>query len=310
MVGRVLVATAVFAGLVAADASAQSRELPPLGEPAGVYRGSVKIDGTDCRNCRVRIVLTEDGLEITSQSTVTVTNPRCSDDVVSRIRLARIRSDRSYRTVREDAGKVYALRGSVTRSRVTGRGRAVCNGRRLTFTARRVGHTRLTPGAIVRCEPLGRFTAKTIHLTAHRDLGCGLAHEAARGITGRVRNCRAVATGELEPAAQARCTFAGGTLEVVRLVNCTTTAMTDDEGGRSAHVHATPASGCAEAAPVGTYLIECAARGEPCSTPPGGYACSRDKALDQSGADRALRCTVAADPRKLLVVRFSSRAVV
>jgi hypothetical protein len=300
-----IVATAVaLLALTAADAGAQ---LPkPIGEPAGVYTGKVTISGQRCTNCKARVVLSEDGLEITSKSTVTITNSRCYGVAPSIINLVRIRADRTYRTTREEEGTVYSLRGRVTRTQITGRGTALCGGRTVTFSARRVGHTKRTPGAVVRCEALGEYDVKTIFLSAHKDLGCGLAHDVARGRTAGL-TCAAVEQATFEPAAQTRCTRGVRALEVVRLSNCTTRAMEDYGSSNAAFVHATAAAGCADAKAVGEYLIACDAE---CGAPPRGYVCRPDKALKDATSDSALRCTVAGDPRKLLVLRFYSSDVV
>jgi hypothetical protein len=306
MLARVAVVTVVLFGAGAASASAQ---LPkPIGEPAGVYSGKVTISGERCTRCKARIVLTEDGLEISAASRVTLRGSRCYGVDPSIVSLARIRSDRSFTTYREEEGTAYRLRGTVTRTRISARSTANCGAgeKRLTFTARRVGHTKVTKGAVVRCEALGEYDAKTIFLTSQRDLGCGIAHDAARGRRAGLE-CQAVTTGEFEPSAQTHCVRGTAALEVVELTNCTTRAMQDYGSSNAAFVHATAAAGCTEAAAVGKYLISC---DEECATPPDGYVCKADKPLNDATSDSALRCTIAGDARKLLVLRFYSSDVV
>ncbi|HEX6390209.1 MAG TPA: hypothetical protein VFZ89_12190, partial [Solirubrobacteraceae bacterium] len=202
-----LARVAFVAALVtlASASCASAADLPkPIGAPGGIYTGTAKLSGLRCANCTVRIVVSQDGLEIAPRSTITLS--RCNQVGRSVVLLTRIRADGTYSATREEEGTVYSLKGRVTRTRITGRGTTFCGKRRLSFSARRTSRERAPkPNDVVRCEVLGDFDGKAIWLSAQQGLGCGIAHDVARGRTPGLE-CSAVNGGEWEPQAQTRCT--------------------------------------------------------------------------------------------------------
>lgn len=292
----------------------------PIGAPGGVYTGKVRVAGVSakaCRGCRARIVLSQDGLEISSASEIAFgRRSRCSIVDPSTVRFARIRRDGTYRTVRtENQAIPFTLRGRVTKTRVTGRSAVLCERgdrsveRRLTFTARRTGRLPFDAAATVRCETVGGVLDKVRVLVAVRGVGCGLGHDAARGAPGL--RCAVVTAGVLDPAAQRRCvpsgdpvaTATGAMAEVTRLADCTTGSLSDS----GLHVHATALVGCTEARRVARAHLGCdTSADEPACAELATYACTRDAGLHELDEDRGFRCAAAGDPRRLLTLVYSS----
>ncbi|MFA9271232.1 MAG: hypothetical protein ACEQSX_10825, partial [Baekduiaceae bacterium] len=290
------------------------------GAPGGVYTGKVRVAGVSakaCKGCRARIVLSQDGLEISGASEIAFgRRSRCSIVDPSTVEFARIRRDGTYRTSRtENEQSPFTLVGRVTPTRVTGRSAVLCEKgdrsveRRLTFTARRTGRVPFDAAATVRCETMGGVLDKVRLLVTVRGVGCGLGHDAARSAPGM--RCAVVAGGVLEPGAQRRCvpsgdpiaTTAGAMAEITRLADCTTGTLFDS----GLHVHATALVGCAEARRVARVHLTCDSEPDaPACADLAAYTCVRDAGLRDLDDDRGLRCAAAGDPRRLLTLVFSS----
>lgn len=306
--------------LLALPAAAHAAVPPPIGTPGGVYTGKVRVAGVSaqaCKGCRARIVLTHDGLEISGASEIAFgRRSRCSLRDPSDVEFVRIRRDGTYRTLRTESQNVpFTLVGRVTRTRVTGRSRVLCERgsgsieRRLTFTARRTGRVPFDRRAVVRCEPVGGGLERTLLLVTVRGVGCGLGHDAARGAPSL--RCAVVAGGAVDPAAQRRCVPSGdpanaGTgplAELTRLVRCTTRALDD----RGLLVHATATVGCADARRYAAAYVDCehddvaAACAERRA-----FSCVRDELLRMTDSDTPLRCVDRQDRRRVLTLLFSS----
>lgn len=301
-------------------ATAHAAVPSPIGAPGGVYTGKVRVAGVSakaCKGCRARIVVSQDGLEITGASEIAFgRRSRCAIVDPSAVEFVRIRRDGTYRTVRtENQQSPSTLVGRVTRTRITGRSVVLCEQggrtveRRLTFTARRTGRVPFDAAATVRCETIGGVLDKVRLLVTVRGVGCGLGHDAARGVPGL--RCAVVTAGVLDPAAQRRCvpsgdpvaTAAGAMAEVTRLTECTMGELQDN----GMHVHAVALVGCKEARRVATAHLRCDTDADEAACAElAAYACTRDTGLHDFEEDRGFRCAPAGDPRRLLALVYSS----
>lgn len=238
--GAALVTLGV-AGLPAAHAQSAPAV---VAVPGGVYSGSVQIDGVRCGGrCRLRLVVSEDGLEVRRASTV------LGGGVVrgcqgGTLETAFITANRRWRSAIEDELGALPLRGRFSRDgrRVAGTGSIRCRREtRLRFSARLVSRRRAPTGKVVACERL-KAARGVMVLAVQRDVGCGRARHAARELV-TLESCRPVAepggaceasglrcaatgAGEFDPAAQVRCTPpevtapAGASVELVRFAAC------------------------------------------------------------------------------------------
>ena len=134
---RVLLA--VVAVLLLAPSAAGAALPKPIGEPGGVYRGSIRIAAQTCKGCGLRLVVSQDGLEVTEASRAKL-QLHCGFDhsADSFVGLARAHpGGRFTTTVSERGGGSVDLRGRLTPTRISGTG--TCGSyptRRVTFRLR------------------------------------------------------------------------------------------------------------------------------------------------------------------------------
>lgn len=326
--GRVLVAVA---GVLAALAGAAPAEGAAPGEPGGVYAGTPRIDGVAparCRGCKVRFVLTTDGLEITRASSYAFPPLLgCEGTDRTTSSLVRLRANGSWRGERLGRKTSLPVRGTVTRTRITVRGSTGCgSGRRFTARLRLVGHVPSQKGRDVACERLGDFfDGKAVYLVTQRDLGCGVGHDAARALgptavcgTAETPSCTlaglscAPVAGDAAagPAAQTRCTRGAATADITRLGRCTPKDLEDYGAADALQVYAADAVGCADARTLGRAFANCDGGPEECRTF-GAFRCvTAPREARDPDADVVLRCADTADARRVvLLAAYSSDTV-
>ncbi len=274
---------------LAGAAPAQARK----GEPLGVYSGAIHITkdaGVRClTQCRLRIVLSDDGREITKASRLTgklSRSEQCSDSFAfdeQPYRYATIRAGGRFNAYYDNGrGAAVDFAAGHFKGRVmVGHGELGCDttdaAGAFTF---RLGLTGHAPRS-TECDREATLT--TMVLVRQRRVGCHAAHVAARNPTA----CGPLATPTLgEPAATLAC---GKDIELVPLRNC---------AGGSVNLYATPAVPCEEANALGFPPDQNIGAGDR-----GAFRCvPADDATADFNVYYSVRCDDPKDPRRVLVV--------
>ncbi|HYF26677.1 MAG TPA: hypothetical protein VD931_13135 [Baekduia sp.] len=312
-------------------AAAAAQEAPQrVARAGGVYVGAVSVNDHRCGRdgCRVTLVASDDGLELTPESSVAL--GRCYDGPLDHAPI----SDRGrWSTLMQTSNGGRDVRGRAARNgrTITGSGSALCDAgddsrpRGFRFTARLVRTRKAPPaGAPRSCRRIEttRFTQRWAAVV--RGLGCGRAHHAARQVAA-LRGCAAVrrarpagscrASGlrcapagpdRLDPAAQVRCSAGGRVVDLVRLADC-------GSAGQNTFVWAAPAVGCQAAKALGAVWED---RCTPASDDPVPAPCEvrgfRCVAVpDETDPEDVLhRCTDLADPRRAVELLWATSDVV
>lgn len=310
----------VALALAVVPGAAQAALVKPIGEPGGVYIGTVTVGGLagGCKSCKVRLTLTEDGLELERHTSyVQFNKTKCDFFDSTLITAARLKRDGSFTSEREDYAGGHTLKGRFSGRRVTGKGLVECTKpgdpddyvtRTYYFSASVKGHDRPPATKTVTCEPLGTTFGPKMFLAVHRGLGCGLAHEQARGNKTGMQ-C-ATAKGRIDRAAQTRCKYGNRALEIVKLRNCTTRDLADYGSSNQLNVQAVALVTCPEAQKLARHQRDCQGYGDDpdeCKAPPSGFRCARvNKTPIDDNADAIERCTDPADARRMILLAYYS----
>lgn len=326
---RRLALVAPLLALLAAAAPSAAQQAPErLAKPGGVYKGKVVVSGHSCgrSGCKVTVVVTSDGLEVTPESDLDL--PRCYDGALEYTGITssgRFASDLDEHYETKVQGR-FARDGRT----LSGAGQAFCDVsatrtvvKKLRFSARLVRQRKRPPAtAVQHCARLESVDFKQVYVPTAKGLGCGRAHDALRQVA-RLEACAALrgttakgsckasgltcrpASGTLlDPAAQIRCGGAKRIVDLARLADC-------GSGGQDSFVWATPAVGCAAAKRL-DWEETCSPYADdppdgPCEI--GGFRCvTLEDAADPE--DFYQRCSDVTDPRRVAEFLYATSDVV
>lgn len=329
VVAAVLAVLAVLSSWTTGTAVAQ--EAPKrVAVAGGVYAGGVTVEGHRCgkAGCRVTLVASEDGLELTPESALRL--GRCYDGPLEHAPISR---RGGFATTMDAQNGIQDVRGRVARDgrTITGRGSALCDlgddsvTRRLRFTARLVRTRKAPPRGTVRsCARIETNRLTQVYVATVRGFGCGRGHDVARQVaaleacaavraaapSGSCRasglTCRPAEAPRLDEPAQVRCGAGERVVELLRLADC-------GSAGQDTFLWAAPVVGCRAAKALGgVWEDTCTPASdvpvaEPCEPP--GWRCVTVRG-ETDPEDVLQRCSDVADPRRVVELLWATSDVV